>query len=1642
MLKIKIQEIGRSMVEMLGVLAIIGILSIGGVAGYRYAMDRHIANDVLHESNIRGFDVSANFKGRRLPDISEIGGYAKFTGTGKPISVYPNPSDFVWSEYSDKCRSEELCQAFDVEVRGLNKRQCSIIMQSGWDLPDAIMVYKGAASGEGGNIGGEDTAPIAMVSATKPIVRTASSLDSSLCDDFGEEETDIAIRFRFVSTFMDFADEDTETGWEDEGNSDETDDTGGGSSGGSSGGTTEGGSGETGGGEGEGGSGTVPDDDEPVECSGGKEDNGFGICECPTGTTDIGGICKTNCKGGKEFNSAGVCECPGGTTDVKGICRTNCTGNFAFDGEGNCTVCIKNWYGDDCNTFCTATWSNGECLCVGDAYWGGDSCIDCGTNQQVNETKTGCECKSNWYGNDCSVYCDESVATMDGGVCICTDNSKYWNGQSCLSCGTNKIWKNGACACDDTSYPDGEQCIQCPSGTTPTANGCKCDGDNEYWTGDFCLTCDSNATFDAENNECICNTGYYGSGTSCSECKKPRITNETNTECVCPNGTNWTGEDTNRCEEPDDGSGGVTDMCDSGLVWDSVNGECVSSSCSSSTTCPHGYVCDITDGRCIRNWNCSNPNALDVSQGKCLDCENRVWTEAGKCTACPSNQTRINGICNCPDSQLFHDATCVDFCPTSAPFVDVRNCVIECPNDKPAPDVNNVCQPCPDGTGWNAETNACELLINDTCVQGMLDAGFDESEFTVVGSEIRVDGDLKLENSLYVPECKLVVNGDLIICKETPDPLWSDVSAGSIKPGELCCPEGQIEQDGECVADIGLTCVTAMTEAGISADKLTREGATIKYASDMVIANDLDISACDLEVAGTLTINSEITFRVNNITAETSEENGIYVDTNASFFAQGNITGIGLRGINNNGTMECVNMSAIGNGGIQYTTLLNKGVIRATGDVSGSGSTAVGINNQNTLEAKNVTGSTTSNASNGIVNTGVLTVKEIAVGTGHQTGIDNSGTLNAQQVKGIGQATEFAGGVAIINRGQIVAETVIADRQYEANNPMIDENVAALTNESNGVITAYNVYYCRFISNLGEIIGAISCNCTDSTQCSGTTPTACTAPTPVLLGNLTTCVSCKTADSTKPYWNGFACVATCSGDKPVADDTNNICITCAEADDSKPYPDGTQCVAECPADKPIVNNGVCSTECSEDKPLINDCFCVTECPTGTTEVSGLCLSDEATVCATEMINAGFNTSDFMMNGMTIKYKDDLVISSSLDISTCNLDVAGTVTVDLDVILKVNNLTAESNDYIGIYNNGGVIEATTATGKSNTEYSGIYNSGILSISGDVIGTSLDDIGVYNEGTMDVEGDIEGISITYIGIENNEGIINAANVIGTSGEDNGISNSGTITTTGDVIGTSEEADFDGVNNDTTGVIVATNIYYCQTINNDGQIIGKVSCNCVDSTQCVGAEPLVCQMPTPVLSGDLSTCLSCTDADFGMPYWDGNSCVDECPADKPVADDGVCVVNCPENKPFIDEGVCLAVCPADKPFSNDGVCVATCPENTTSIDNMCLSETAQSCYTAMSLAEFSIDNFTMQGVTIKYTGDMVIQNSLDISGCNLEVAGTLDVNSGKTLTVNNVKAESISEYGINNYGTIEANSVSGTSESKAGINNYGTI
>ena len=53
-------EIGRSMVEMLGALVIMGILAIGAVAGFRYAMDRQKANQLYQDVKLAYMSIASN----------------------------------------------------------------------------------------------------------------------------------------------------------------------------------------------------------------------------------------------------------------------------------------------------------------------------------------------------------------------------------------------------------------------------------------------------------------------------------------------------------------------------------------------------------------------------------------------------------------------------------------------------------------------------------------------------------------------------------------------------------------------------------------------------------------------------------------------------------------------------------------------------------------------------------------------------------------------------------------------------------------------------------------------------------------------------------------------------------------------------------------------------------------------------------------------------------------------------------------------------------------------------------------------------------------------------------------------------------------------------------------------------------------------------------------------------------------------------------------------------------------------------------------------------------------------------------------------------------------------------------------------
>ena len=65
-------ENGRSMIEMLGVLAIIGVLSVGGLSGYTMAMNRHRANQILDYATRVAMSFKTSPDGESNKNISGV----------------------------------------------------------------------------------------------------------------------------------------------------------------------------------------------------------------------------------------------------------------------------------------------------------------------------------------------------------------------------------------------------------------------------------------------------------------------------------------------------------------------------------------------------------------------------------------------------------------------------------------------------------------------------------------------------------------------------------------------------------------------------------------------------------------------------------------------------------------------------------------------------------------------------------------------------------------------------------------------------------------------------------------------------------------------------------------------------------------------------------------------------------------------------------------------------------------------------------------------------------------------------------------------------------------------------------------------------------------------------------------------------------------------------------------------------------------------------------------------------------------------------------------------------------------------------------------------------------------------------------
>ncbi len=121
-------ETGRSMVEMLGVLAIIGVLSAGGLAGYSKAMFKHKLNTTMEQitmlvTNIRtAYGTQKNYAG--LTDISVIDNLGALPAGIKNGTAYRNPFKGSVAVAAAQARKGVADSGFTVTYDKLPKEAC------------------------------------------------------------------------------------------------------------------------------------------------------------------------------------------------------------------------------------------------------------------------------------------------------------------------------------------------------------------------------------------------------------------------------------------------------------------------------------------------------------------------------------------------------------------------------------------------------------------------------------------------------------------------------------------------------------------------------------------------------------------------------------------------------------------------------------------------------------------------------------------------------------------------------------------------------------------------------------------------------------------------------------------------------------------------------------------------------------------------------------------------------------------------------------------------------------------------------------------------------------------------------------------------------------------------------------------------------------------------------------------------------------------------------------------------------------------------------------------------------------------------------------------------------------------------------
>ncbi len=426
----------------------------------------------------------------------------------------------------------------------------------------------------------------------------------------------------------------------------------------------------------------------------------------------------------------------------------------------------------------------------------------------------------------------------------------------------------------------------------------------------------------------------------------------------------------------------------------------------------------------------------------------------------------------------------------------------------------------------------------------------------------------------------------------------------SISTGQCDLCDNRVMRDSACI--LSSTCDVAMYQAGFDTANYTVDSNnTITYTGEMVVADAIDLSMCDLIVDGALSIETKGNLSINDITLN-GGASSFYtgsLDVSYGLYNKGKLAANNINttskattnssyGVYNQGTLSGASLQAIGGsvittGQAQSYGILNEKTITITGDITAKSGVVIGGTSAYSRGIYNLSGgeisgdsikitadsasANTTASSIGLYNLSSSTV--IATSLWAQSSETSSITYGIYNNSSTIKSNSICYAPAIYTQGTISDKTggsaytltdivngvcnACYNDQFKAN-----DGACYACYNANDFETTYDK--CDVCDNREYDYDSAMCHvCADNLilNTAGNTCVECNATSDCAAGNcyLNECIVCEN----NTYWDGNSCEA-CFNDSHCDEIcVKNACTTCLLDNDEKPYWDGDSCEA-CP----------------------------------------------------------------------------------------------------------------------------------------------------------------------------------------------------------------------------------------------------------------------------------------------------------------------------------------------------------------------------------------------------------------------------------------------------------------------------------------------